>query len=245
MPSRPALLDGEIVADIEDSAREHRGASPRAHPSLVLHMAAQSLVRRSYAQPVGTFATNVMGTVHLLEALRALRQPGGRPDRHHRQGLRQQRPAPRLRRERPARRPRSLFGVQGGGRTRDRKLRRMLLRDSRHSGRHGARRQRHRRRRLVGRPAGPRRLARRPAGRCGDSAPSGSDAAVAARAGAARRLFPLSGGARPGEAAFRTRSISGRQQGTRSRSPESPSHGRRPSARRPPGARMTGRRRPR
>lgn len=39
-------------------------------PDVVLHMAAQSLVRRSYAQPVETYETNVMGTVHVLQALR-------------------------------------------------------------------------------------------------------------------------------------------------------------------------------
>ena len=41
-----------------------------AEPEVVFHLAAQSLVRRSYADPVGTFATNVMGTVHVLEAAR-------------------------------------------------------------------------------------------------------------------------------------------------------------------------------
>lgn len=40
-------------------------------PEVVFHMAAQSLVRRSYAEPIETYATNVMGTVHLLEAVRA------------------------------------------------------------------------------------------------------------------------------------------------------------------------------
>jgi CDP-glucose 4,6-dehydratase len=39
-------------------------------PQVVFHMAAQSLVRPSYRDPVGTYATNVMGTVHLLEAVR-------------------------------------------------------------------------------------------------------------------------------------------------------------------------------
>lgn len=43
-----------------------------AQPEVVLHLAAQPLVRRSYTQPVETFATNVMGTVNLLEALRGL-----------------------------------------------------------------------------------------------------------------------------------------------------------------------------
>jgi CDP-glucose 4,6-dehydratase len=40
-------------------------------PEVVFHFAAQSLVRRSYEQPVDTFSTNVMGTVHVLEALRS------------------------------------------------------------------------------------------------------------------------------------------------------------------------------
>jgi len=39
-------------------------------PDIVIHMAAQPLVRLSYAEPVETYATNVMGTVHLLEAVR-------------------------------------------------------------------------------------------------------------------------------------------------------------------------------
>jgi CDP-glucose 4,6-dehydratase len=41
-----------------------------ARPSIVIHMAAQSLVRLSYAEPLNTYATNVMGTVNLLEAVR-------------------------------------------------------------------------------------------------------------------------------------------------------------------------------
>ncbi|MBI5048523.1 MAG: CDP-glucose 4,6-dehydratase [Deltaproteobacteria bacterium] len=39
-------------------------------PEIIFHMAAQSLVRRSYHDPVETYSTNVMGTVHLLEAVR-------------------------------------------------------------------------------------------------------------------------------------------------------------------------------
>ena len=41
-----------------------------ARPEIVIHMAAQPLVRYSYPNPVETYATNVMGTVHLLEAVR-------------------------------------------------------------------------------------------------------------------------------------------------------------------------------
>jgi CDP-glucose 4,6-dehydratase len=42
----------------------------RAQPEVIFHLAAQPLVRRSYGAPVETFSTNVMGTVHLLEAAR-------------------------------------------------------------------------------------------------------------------------------------------------------------------------------
>ncbi|WP_342740143.1 CDP-glucose 4,6-dehydratase [Bradyrhizobium sp. B117] len=43
-----------------------------AQPDIVIHMAAQPLVRRSYQAPVETYATNVMGTVHLLECVRSV-----------------------------------------------------------------------------------------------------------------------------------------------------------------------------
>ena len=41
-------------------------------PEVVFHMAAQALVRESYSDPVGTFATNIMGTVHVLESCRGV-----------------------------------------------------------------------------------------------------------------------------------------------------------------------------
>ena len=44
-------------------------------PDIVLHLAAQSLVRRSYREPVLTWATNVMGTAHVLDAIRNLQAP--------------------------------------------------------------------------------------------------------------------------------------------------------------------------
>ncbi|MFN9910700.1 MAG: CDP-glucose 4,6-dehydratase, partial [bacterium] len=44
----------------------------QAQPEVVLHLAAQPLVRRSYRDPLGTWATNVQGSLHLLEALRPL-----------------------------------------------------------------------------------------------------------------------------------------------------------------------------
>lgn len=58
------------VADVRDAARL-ADAVAAARPEIVFHLAAQPLVRDAFADPVGTYATNVMGTAHLLEALRA------------------------------------------------------------------------------------------------------------------------------------------------------------------------------
>ena len=60
------------LADIRDLSTL-RAAMAEAEPDIVIHMAAQALVRPSYEEPVETFATNVMGTVHVLEAARHLR----------------------------------------------------------------------------------------------------------------------------------------------------------------------------
>ncbi len=58
-----------IIGDIRDfDALKH--AMLQASPQVVLHLAAQPLVRRSYREPVQTYATNIMGTVHCLEAAR-------------------------------------------------------------------------------------------------------------------------------------------------------------------------------
>ncbi|VBA52222.1 CDP-glucose 4,6-dehydratase [Mycobacterium attenuatum] len=56
--------------DIRDEAAV-RGIFAAEGPEIVFHLAAQPLVRRSYREPVATWATNVMGTVHVLEAARA------------------------------------------------------------------------------------------------------------------------------------------------------------------------------
>lgn len=57
------------IGDIRDPAVVD-AAVRAAKPDILLHMAAQPLVRLSYDEPVATFATNVMGTVHVLEAAR-------------------------------------------------------------------------------------------------------------------------------------------------------------------------------
>jgi CDP-glucose 4,6-dehydratase len=76
-PTQPALFELARVADgmtcISGDVRESdqlRRAIERHRPEIVIHLAAQPLVRESYRSPVETFATNVMGTVHLLDAVR-------------------------------------------------------------------------------------------------------------------------------------------------------------------------------
>jgi CDP-glucose 4,6-dehydratase len=74
-PSLFGLLgyeDGSVIGDVRDAAGL-RAAMHAADPQVVIHMAAQALVRVSYRDPVETFATNVMGTVHLLQACREMR----------------------------------------------------------------------------------------------------------------------------------------------------------------------------
>lgn len=57
------------VGDVRDESRL-AAAMKEAKPEIVIHMAAQALVRRSYADPVNTFTTNVTGGVNLLDAVR-------------------------------------------------------------------------------------------------------------------------------------------------------------------------------
>jgi CDP-glucose 4,6-dehydratase len=76
-PTEPALF---AVARVAEGMQHHivdirDFAAVKAHmdefqPEIVIHMAAQPLVRLSYSQPVETYATNVMGTVHVLDAAR-------------------------------------------------------------------------------------------------------------------------------------------------------------------------------
>ena len=63
------LLTSHQIADIRDGVALS-AAIQRAQPEIVVHMAAQPLVRESYQIPTETYATNVMGTVNLLEAIR-------------------------------------------------------------------------------------------------------------------------------------------------------------------------------
>lgn len=69
--ARVAELTHSRFADIRDAEHLAR-ITTEAAPEIVFHLAAQPLVRASYRQPLETFATNVMGTAHLLESIRGL-----------------------------------------------------------------------------------------------------------------------------------------------------------------------------
>lgn len=64
------VMASSKFADIRDADKLQR-AIQSVRPEIVFHLAAQPLVRCSYTQPLETYAVNVMGTVHLLEAIRA------------------------------------------------------------------------------------------------------------------------------------------------------------------------------
>lgn len=76
-PSDPSLF---AIAELEKRMNSVYGdirnfdalwtAFSAAQPEIVLHLAAQPIVRESYRDPVGTYSTNVMGTVHILECVR-------------------------------------------------------------------------------------------------------------------------------------------------------------------------------
>ena len=76
-PTQPSLFDAldlrsridHVVADVRDRGRLAAEVNT-AQPSVILHLAAEAIVRRGYVQPVETFETNVMGTVNVLDAAR-------------------------------------------------------------------------------------------------------------------------------------------------------------------------------
>ena len=66
-----SLLEQNHIADIRDLSAL-KSAMDKANPDVMIHMAAQPLVRYSYDSPVETFAVNVMGTVNVLESARVI-----------------------------------------------------------------------------------------------------------------------------------------------------------------------------
>jgi CDP-glucose 4,6-dehydratase len=76
-PTRPSLFEaarvGELIRHVEGDVRDAsavRAVVEETRPEVIFHLAAQPLVRLSYEEPVETYAINVMGTVHVLEAAR-------------------------------------------------------------------------------------------------------------------------------------------------------------------------------
>jgi CDP-glucose 4,6-dehydratase len=72
-PNHFQLLDmgiNSIIGDVRDTD-QLKLVFQEQHPKIVFHLAAQSIVRLSYKEPVETFTSNVMGTVNVLEASRA------------------------------------------------------------------------------------------------------------------------------------------------------------------------------
>lgn len=63
-----------VIGDIRDKEKLQK-TFDEARPEIVLHLAAQPLVRESYKEPAYTYETNVMGTVNLLECVRVSREP--------------------------------------------------------------------------------------------------------------------------------------------------------------------------
>jgi len=84
-PTEPSLyvladLGGLVTADIRGDVRDRELVERvlvRSDPEIVIHMAAQPLVLDSYAAPVETYEVNVLGTVHVLEAVRRSACTGG------------------------------------------------------------------------------------------------------------------------------------------------------------------------
>ena len=79
-PTEPNMFNGanvaqnmtSIIGDVRD-INSLKKAIKLSQPEVIIHMAAQSLVRYSYANPVETYAVNVMGSVNLLESLRQIK----------------------------------------------------------------------------------------------------------------------------------------------------------------------------
>ena len=69
-----AMCAHSYIQDIND-AEAVKVIITQHQPDFIFHFAAQALVRPSYADPIGTFATNVMGTIHVLDAMRHVNKP--------------------------------------------------------------------------------------------------------------------------------------------------------------------------
>ena len=78
-PTQPSLFElcnlDTMVTSVEGDVRDFgylKSVIQKYKPEIIFHLAAQALVRRSYSDPLETYSTNVMGIVHLLEAVRQI-----------------------------------------------------------------------------------------------------------------------------------------------------------------------------
>ena len=82
VPTKPSLFElagieetiTSITGDISDPS-QISDVIKKYNPDIIIHMAAQSLVLKSYEHPLETFSTNTMGTVNLLDAIRKVGTP--------------------------------------------------------------------------------------------------------------------------------------------------------------------------
>ena len=81
-PTQPSLYEqarvGDAIHSVHGDIRNFpllKDAIKACDPSVVIHMAAQSVVRRGYEDPIENYSSNVMGTVHVLEAVRQIAKP--------------------------------------------------------------------------------------------------------------------------------------------------------------------------
>ena len=87
-PTKPSLFEiadissmegvTSVTGDIRDYA-SLKAAFDQSRPEIVIHMAAQPIVRDSYVNPAYTYETNVMGTVNILECIRAAAHDSDKP----------------------------------------------------------------------------------------------------------------------------------------------------------------------
>jgi len=81
-PTQPSLFEQAKVANVVQSVfadirdfQKVKDVVAECRPDVVIHMAAQSVVRHGYENPIETYSSNVMGTVHVMEAIRQLKHP--------------------------------------------------------------------------------------------------------------------------------------------------------------------------
>ena len=215
VPTQPSLYEDArvdaLLTSVEGDVRDGRHLAreiERHRPDIVFHLAAQALVRRSYAEPVETYETNVIGTVNVLEAVRdADVERGGRRD--ERQGLRADSPAGGIPEDDPLGGADPYSSSKAAAELVTAAYRRSFFGSGARAGScDGPRRERDRRRRLGGGPARPGHRARADSGAAARDSQSECRPAVAARPRSGRGIPPAGRTALRGHGRRRARGTS-------------------------------------